>query len=663
MGFTGGNIRVWQNGIDRTNWLYYGSSLDWNTMRGGRGTCQLPLYVEPGDSYSPQVGETIEIYDPATTRVWAGTVDSVEITWLGDSGDHVITLYGISLEALFDTAQVDKVEYSSDVATSSLTPPFYAGDIVADLYAKSGVTEVTLGMISPGPLVSSLQVTNIAQAFADLALLAGFVWYVDPSDKKLYFTAPGARAAGVSIIDGDILWETSDWKQSSADFRDAQVVQLPGVAQAAATETFAANGSKTKFTLADVPSYLVNVSVTPLGIGSSNIAWAPGDTDVYVTPAVPAGNNVVITYQKASTTQVVVGGGSTARRYVRSRTFTPDGAIQEATAMVARYSLIPSTLQFQTDRPGVGIGRALTIAISFPAEAGGLLNGTWLVTEVDATLVPGLDQRAEPWGHFRYTIYAVNTAATAIFPGDGETTVFTLPVTPATVATYVTNGYGGTVTATGPDLTATPAPETGQTLVASYTSPDPGGGAAAPVPDVPSWVQTLEQSTQPQTPDAGAPLNTGVGVYGPDGQGTGTVEPGGGGGGGGSVVEVYQRTLLLKDLTVGDDIADHVPVYHAGMGVRLLAVLRKSITADLTVRIWKHDVNIPEDMELATITVPAATAPDVVLEWPLLMDSPAQPIPFLDKQVLRADILESDASTDVNGICSITVEWSDTETV
>src|SRR4030042_481331 len=44
----------------------------------------------------------------------------------------------------------------------------------------------------------------------------------------------------------------------------------------------------------------------------------------------------------------------------------------------------------------------------------------------------------------------------------------------------------------------------------------------------------------------------------------------------------YVRTLVLKDTAVRDDTADHVPIYTAGRAFRVIGVLRKVITADLT---------------------------------------------------------------------------------
>lgn len=108
----------------------------------------------------------------------------------------------------------------------------------------------------------------------------------------------------------------------------------------------------------------------------------------------------------------------------------------------------------------------------------------------------------------------------------------------------------------------------------------------------------------------------------------------------------YIRTLLLKDTTVGNDIADHVPIYVAGTAMRIVGVLRKAITADLSVR-----VNL-DGTTLTTLTIPHTTAVDT----PVVGTSPTPPA-LADLAVLSWDVTASDGSSDAAGVCSITVQW------
>jgi hypothetical protein len=115
-------------------------------------------------------------------------------------------------------------------------------------------------------------------------------------------------------------------------------------------------------------------------------------------------------------------------------------------------------------------------------------------------------------------------------------------------------------------------------------------------------------------------------------------EPGAGG--------VFQRTLLLKDTAVGNDIADHVTVYEPGTATQIVGVLRKEITSALTVRVNKNGT------PLITITIPAATAVDTPVTSTAFTSAA-----MAEGDVLTWDITASDASRDGAGVASFTLEW------
>lgn len=612
-------IKVLINGTDRTDLLYYQATTQWNLMRGQRGTCMLPFIIEPGNGFTPRIGEAIEIYDPVTTRVWCGSVDSAAIRWLGDDGWRVTIATGVSLEQLFDTAELDKYKITGITAGAALQA----------LYDESGVTAVTLGTVDDGVTIESLEVTNIAQGFDQLALLAGFVWYIDPVNKQLYFHAPDARAADWTVGSNDVLWETLDWRQSRQDFRNEQVVQLPGVTLAPAKATFDGDGSTTNFNLPTVPDYILSIDLT-LGRTDKTIHWNPGTTLVTCYPAPQTGSTLVVRYAETGTVTVVTdspGIGNKSARFTRTRSFTQAGGLQMAQALLARYSLLPSELVFSTDKPGIGIGRKLTIDLDEPLESGALLNGNWMVRELEASIVPGLEKRAEPFGHFRYTAHLINTAASAVFQGDDETESFLLPVVPSEVTSIrpdIPEHHLALWVNDTNEITVTPPLASGEGMTVDYI--DPNGS-----PYVAPWTQPWEEMS-----------------------GGGELPPISGGGDeeDSSGPDTFVRVFTIYDSTVRDDAAPHTTVYRIGVGWRILGVLRKIITSDLTVRFNK------EGEELLTVTIPSGAGVDDVLEWPLQEGSPATYIPFFDKEVLTADILESDGSTDADSIAQFTIQWA-----
>jgi len=109
-----------------------------------------------------------------------------------------------------------------------------------------------------------------------------------------------------------------------------------------------------------------------------------------------------------------------------------------------------------------------------------------------------------------------------------------------------------------------------------------------------------------------------------------------------------QRTLLVKDSTSGNNIADHLKVYQGGPPVIFTGVLRKAITADLAVRVNLNGASF------ITLTVPKATPVDTVISTTAF---PAKPPALTTGDILSWDITSSDGSKDVNGVASFTLVW------
>ena len=113
--------------------------------------------------------------------------------------------------------------------------------------------------------------------------------------------------------------------------------------------------------------------------------------------------------------------------------------------------------------------------------------------------------------------------------------------------------------------------------------------------------------------------------------------------------DITWRTLLLKDCTIGNDIADHVVVHPGGNILLVAGVLRKAISSALTVRL---NVVGATTQVVVTFTIEANQP----------VNSPARFITFTqavlnDMDVLSWDVLVSDWSGDVDGVASFTIWW------
>ena len=92
----------------------------------------------------------------------------------------------------------------------------------------------------------------------------------------------------------------------------------------------------------------------------------------------------------------------------------PDTALLAAQAIIANYCVFPDILQFQTDVSGWVLGQELTTALTAMGTLSTLVTGTWLIHQVDGTLVIPNDPRLQYLG-FRYTVYIVNNSTVATY--------------------------------------------------------------------------------------------------------------------------------------------------------------------------------------------------------------------------------------------------------
>ncbi len=110
---------------------------------------------------------------------------------------------------------------------------------------------------------------------------------------------------------------------------------------------------------------------------------------------------------------------------------------------------------------------------------------------------------------------------------------------------------------------------------------------------------------------------------------------------------IFHRTILLRDLTVGNDIADHVTVHGAG-GTAFIVIgdLRKTIASNLTLRIKCNGTTV------GTFTIPSSTAVDSVVQFRTFTNAS---LPYLG--VFTWDVTAGDGSKDAAGVASFTICW------
>ncbi len=213
-----------------------------STLRN-RGTADLPLWIKAGDSWmaDPNTFRGLQVYlydqPPAGAElVFAGTVDKIEVEWIGIAGDREVTVHLVSFEQCFDAL---------------LIPPqafFYekAGDIFSSLFGSvaNGVP-VVLGTVTAPFVVNSLTCdwNRLSETFGQLATLATCIWGVDLPSLSAYLKPVSTTASPYAIQSADVVYGSVKWEQNRQDYRNRQIVRISIDAFSPSSELFYNGGT------------------------------------------------------------------------------------------------------------------------------------------------------------------------------------------------------------------------------------------------------------------------------------------------------------------------------------------------------------------------------------------------------------------------------------
>ena len=158
----------------------------------------------------------------------------------------------------------------------------------------------------------------------------------------------------------------------------------------------------------------VALSVGVAGDAQANdLTYTPGSTTITLAAAIPSYLSIVYWRTGGDCIAVQNDAQVAARAVIEHGTgkyqlMTDDSSetnvqagLTFARSALSSYSTLPITFYFYTNTSGLKPGLWLTLTYAGPANLAGLLNGNWLIQEVDATLIPG----SQIW---RYQVYVVN---------------------------------------------------------------------------------------------------------------------------------------------------------------------------------------------------------------------------------------------------------------
>lgn len=248
-----------------------------------RGTADIPLRVQAGDTYAPTIGTQVFLYDQTASGefpVFSGTIDKIELTWDGVSGCRLYHCTCVSLDQCLDSVLVPPQGFAGQTCGQIVTALFN------QLMGGSPISLATGTAFQDGAVVSSLSVTSwprLSELIAQLAALSQYVWGVTAATQELFFQPPGTTPSPVVLETDQIRWDTMRWSQNRQDFRNRQVVQISPDAFAQSSELFTWLGTTPEsFTLKRAPAvvtaaWLLN-GLQSSGHGTFTGVPSPGDT-------------------------------------------------------------------------------------------------------------------------------------------------------------------------------------------------------------------------------------------------------------------------------------------------------------------------------------------------------------------------------------------------
>lgn len=244
------------------------------------------------------------------------------------------------------------------------------------------------------------------------------------------------------------------------------------IARAIGPSTITAESSASNFSWSDSPlaggtiSGVVALSVGITGSGGFNLSYQPGSAAITLSTAPGAGITLTVSYMPAATGQLNSGSGAASTLGVASQfriqaarsAPTSEAAAAQNAATLAAYSVLPKVFEFTSDTPGLYCGDYAQVALTVPTQAAAVLNGFWLVQEVQGNWIAGFELNAPPFAcHFRYTYQLINTTEIATYQDTLSRLVDTgpfeqpSPVMPPDPTTDTSLGGDGTFTGGGQD--------------------------------------------------------------------------------------------------------------------------------------------------------------------------------------------------------------------
>lgn len=168
-----------------------------------------------------------------------------------------------------------------------------------------------------------------------------------------------------------------------------------------------------------------------LGAGDTgnDILYVSGSNQLLLAAPIEIGSSLSVAYYALGADTIAVensalvalrasvehGSGRYDQQITDTNNTDAVAAYVQAVNALEAFETLPKSFTFSIDDAELSPGQLLTISVLAPGGAPVLLDGVWLVHEIQATLIPGMELLAEPYGHFRYTVTVINVTVVGTF--------------------------------------------------------------------------------------------------------------------------------------------------------------------------------------------------------------------------------------------------------
>lgn len=241
---------------NRTPYLDKVSGHSFTMQLRQRGSGNLTFIVGSGDTYTPEMGTLVYIFDqPVSGAICAfiGTIDDIKTTWPGEGGTRVIELTVVTLEQCFDVLPVGVRIYlnqTADQIVQDLLSNVCIGVPIAAVNIVTPAIAVANGWLTPANIQSLIcdYSDKVSDVFDQLAEASQYVWGIEPATQTFYFCPPQTIGSPFNLTSVMTMMngETGDslyiHELKRADFRDSQSVKINISAFGPSSEAFGLPG-------------------------------------------------------------------------------------------------------------------------------------------------------------------------------------------------------------------------------------------------------------------------------------------------------------------------------------------------------------------------------------------------------------------------------------